>query len=135
MSCHHFEYFSEIEVYDSAPKSYLDALEGHFSAKVTGFDNELRIKIKDQLPDRNTLIKTYNAIRNNYKDREREYLTDMYFRSSVGGYNYSYVEFALGYYVLLELKIIYLENNIIRFSMEKKDLAQSEILKLSGEKI
>ena len=130
-----FEYFSEIEVYDNAPKSYIDALEGHFSAKIKAFDNELKIVVQDKLPDRNTLIKTYNAIRNNYKDREKEYLTDMYFRSSVGGYNYSYVEFALGYYVLLELKIIYLENDIIRFSMEKKDLGQSEILKLSGGKI
>lgn len=130
-----FEYFSEIEVYDNAPKSYLDALEGYFSAKIISYENELRINVLDKLPDRNTLIKTYNAIRNNYKDREKEYLTDMYFRSSIGGYNYSYVEFALGYYVLLELKIIYLENDIIKFSMEKKDLGQSEILKLSGEKI
>ena len=126
-----YEYFSEIEVYDDAPESYITSLKSSFSASITKHNNSLDISLSDKMPDRNTLIKTYNAIRNNYKDREKECYLDMYFRCSLGGYAYSYMEFVLGYLVLQELDIIYFENDIIRFSMEKKDLAQSEILKLS----
>ena len=129
------DYYSEIEVYDNPPESYVNSLINQYSASITVYDNPLDIVIKDKLPDRNTLIKTYNAIRNNYMDKEKEGVLDMYFRCAGSGYNYSYVEFVLGYYVLQELNIIYFDNDIVRFSMEKKDLAQSEILKLSGGKL
>ena len=56
----------------------------------------------------------------------------MYYKCAQNGYVYNYLEFVLGYNVLIELDIIYIENNLIRFSTEKKDLAQSEILKLAG---
>ena len=130
-----FDYFAEIEVYDNPPTSYINALKMEYSASVKGIENELDIVISDKLPDRNSLIKTYNAIRNNYGDREREGIIDMYYKCALSGYNYSFIEFILGYYVLQELNIIYFDNDIVRFSMEKKDLAQSEILKLSGGKI
>lgn len=130
-----FDYFAEIEVYDNPPTSYINALKMEYSASVKGIENELDIVISDKLPDRNSLIKTYNVIRNNYGDRDREAIIDMYYKCALSGYNYSFIEFILGYYVLQELNIIYFDNDIVRFSMEKKDLAQSEILKLSGGKI
>ena len=130
-----FDYFAEIEVYDNPPESYINALKSEYSATVISYTNELNIVLQDKLPDRNSLIKTYNSIRNNYMDREKENTIDMYYKCSTYGYNYSYVEFLLGYYVLQELNIIYFDNDNIKFSKEKKDLAQSEILKLSGGKL
>ncbi len=130
-----FDYFAEIEIYDQPPQSYVEALKKEFSASIKAVDNQLDIVITEKLPDRNTLIRTYNAIRNNYNDKECESTLDMYYRCATSGYNYSYVEFALGYCVLQELNIIYFEDNILKFSMEKKDLSLSEILKLSGGKL
>lgn len=127
-----FDYYSEIEVYDSAPKTYIDALNNKVSASITAHNNPLRLNIVDRLPDRDSLIKTYNAIRNNYINKEKENIIDMYYKCAQNGYVYNYLEFVLGYNVLIELDIIYIENNLIRFSTEKKDLAQSEILKLAG---
>lgn len=127
-----FEYYSEIEVYDNPPFSYINALNIGFSAKVTEYNNPLRLTIRDRLPDRNSLIKTYNAIRSHYLNKSKENLIDMYYKCVQDGYTYGYLEFVLGYNVLIELDIIYFENDVIRFSKEKKDLAQSEILKLAG---
>ncbi len=127
-----FEYYSEIVAYDNPPQSYINALAMSFSAQIIAVNNPLRLSIKDKLPDRNSLIKTYNAIRSSYLNNESENLIDMYYKCTQNGYQYGYLEFVLGYNVLLELDIIYYEGNVIRFSKDKKDLAQSEILKLSG---
>lgn len=127
-----FDYFSEIVVYDSAPQSYIDALNNSTSSTITSIKNKVNVNICVKLPDRDTLVKIYNCIRSNYKDRDAEGVLDIYSKCIYAcNYQISYETFALGYYILQELDIIYFEDNIIRFSTEKKDLAQSEILKLS----
>ena len=128
-----FDYYSEIEVFDNPPQSYVEALESVFSAKIKAHDNKLNINFNEKLPNRDSLIKLYNVLRHEYKDCIIDNLPNVYYKCSQCGYAYSFTEFSLAYYVLMELDITSInENNILRFSKEKKDLSQSNILKLDG---
>lgn len=127
-----FSYYSEIILYDKAPHNYINALENAVSAKIVVKDNEFNLHIGNKLPTRDSLIKTYNYIRNAYNNKECEKLADMYLKCCEGGYPYDFIEFTLGYNILVELDIISIKDGIIEFSKDKKDLSKSEILKLSG---
>lgn len=127
-----FDYYSNIEVYDNPPQNYVEALEKAVSAEIIVHNNALNINIIDKLPDRNSLIKLYNALRHEYKDCLIDNLSNVYYKCSLNGYSYDYTEFCLAYYVLLELDIVYVDNGILRFSAGKKDLSLSNILKLAG---
>ncbi len=126
----YFDYYSEIEVYDAPPTTYVEALKNSFSAEVRSYDNPLNVNLNVKLPSRDTLIKTYNAIYHLYKDKDVESVEDMFYKCSVYGYQYDYMEFIIGFNVLKELEIIYIINDKIKFSSEKKDLGTSKILKL-----
>ncbi len=126
----YFDYYSEIEIYDDPPATYVEALQECFSAKVISYDNKLKINLNVNLPSRNTLIKTYNAIYHLYRDKEAESTENMYYKCFLNGYQYDFLEFNIGFNVLKELEIISILDNKIRFSSEKKDLGNSKILKL-----
>ena len=128
-----FAYYSEIEIYDNPPQNYVRVLESQCSAKIKVHDNSFVLKGNNKLPTRDSLIKTYNYIRNAFSGKESEKVVDMYYKCTQEGYPYDFVEFVLGYYVLLELDIINIKDNIVEFSKEKKDLNKSEILKLFGD--
>lgn len=127
----YYGYYSVIEVYDSPPAAFVNDLNAEYSAEITVHNNPPKYNTDAVSLDRDKLLGLFSFVKAYAKDKRYGGIYDLYFTVSEKGYTAPFTAFETGIYILMEIGVIYIDNDgFLRISAVKKDLSESGILKL-----
>lgn len=120
-----FKYFEEIIVFDNPPEEYLKNLISSYGnvVKIGEVNNLSTLKFKKYKFNRNSLAKMYRVIR----ALENIKLTSIYSEALKIDPSISFFDLFASLLIFNELKIVSLDESMLKFSNTKKDLNNSKI--------